>query len=150
MLESKLSVMGTWFEEMRDKQILTNPLQISVNYTRQGDFTTIFGVSQQADKAIQEIKRELTRPVAKNSEEYHFLKKNFALQKEEWLARTVRTMNDLSSLAIEMIEENLDHENLDLNLRNLQVMGFDEFNQLCKQLMKDSTICSAYLDPDRE
>ena len=49
-----------------------------------------------------------------------------------------------------MIEENLDHENLDLNLRKLQVMGFDEFNQLCKQLMKDSTICSAYLDPDRE
>lgn len=150
MLESKLSVMGTWFEEMRDKQILTNPLQISVNYTRQGDFTTIFGVSQQADKAIQEIKRELTKPVAKNSEEYHFLEKNFALQKEEWLARTVRIMNDLSSLAIEMIEENLDHENLDLNLKKLQVMGFDEFNQLCKQLMKDSTICSAYLDPDRE
>lgn len=82
MLESKLSVMGTWFEEMRDKQILTNPLQISVNYTRQGDFTTIFGVSQQADKAIQEIKRELTKPVAKNSEEYHFLEKNFALQKK--------------------------------------------------------------------
>ena len=59
-------------------------------------------------------------------------------------------MNDLSSLAIEMIEENLDHENLDLNLKKLQVMGFDEFNQLCKQLMKDSKICSAYLDPDRE
>ncbi len=44
MLESKLSAMGPWFEEMRKKQLLMDSLQISVNYTRQGDFATIFGV----------------------------------------------------------------------------------------------------------
>ncbi|MGN1272135.1 MAG: M16 family metallopeptidase [Lactobacillus sp.] len=147
MLESRLSVTGPWYQDMRLKGLLTNSLQISVNYTRQGDFATIFGVSRMAKETIQKIEQQLTKPIAKNSEEYRFLEKNFALQKKEWLARTVRTMNDPSSLAIEMIEENLDHEDLDLNLKKLQVMGFDEFNQTCQKLMKDSTFCSAYIDP---
>lgn len=147
MLESRLSVTGPWYQDIRLKGLLTNPLQISVNYTRQGDFATIFGVSRMAKETIQEIEHQLTKSIAKNSEEYRFLEKNFALQKKEWLARTVRTMNDPSSLAIEMIEENLDHEDLDLNLKKLQVMGFDEFNQTCKKLMEDSTFCSAYIDP---
>lgn len=149
MLESKLSVMGPWFEEMRSKKLLTNPLQISVNYTRQGDFATIFGVSPQANETIKKIKQILTEPLIKNSDQYRFIEKNFALQKKEWFARTVRTINDLSSLAIEMIEENLDDENLELNLTKLQAMSFDEFNQVYQQVMKDSAICSAYLDPNK-
>lgn len=72
------------------------------------------------------------------------------MQKREWLARTVRTINNLSSYAIEMVEENLDHEDLDLNLKKLQAMGFEEFYQTCQLIMKDSAICSAYLDPNRE
>lgn len=150
MLESKLSVMGPWFEEMRKKQLLANPLQISVNYTRQGDFATIFGTSPKGQEAIDEIKRALTTPLVKNSEQYRFVKENFELQKREWLARTVRTINNLSSLAIEMIEENLDNEDLGLNLQKLQAMSFDEFYQFCQRIMKDSAICSAYLDPNRE
>lgn len=149
MLESKLSVMGPWFEEMRSKKLLTNPLQISVNYTRQGDFATIFGVSPQANETIKKIKQILTEPLIKNSDQYRFIEKNFALQKKEWFARTVRTINDLSSLAIEMIEENLDDENHELNLTKLQAMSFDEFNQVYQQVMKDSAICSAYLDPNK-
>lgn len=49
-----------------------------------------------------------------------------------------------------MVEENLDHEDLDLNLKKLQAMGFEEFYQTCQLIMKDSAICSAYLDPNRE
>lgn len=59
-------------------------------------------------------------------------------------------MNDLSYLAIEMIEENLDHENLELNLLKLQAMSFERFDEICQALMKDSTICSAYFDSDKE
>lgn len=150
MLESKLSVMGPWFERMRKNKLLTNPLQISVNYTRQGDFATIFGTSSQGQEVINEIKHVLTKPLVKNSEQYRFIEENFELQKREWLARTVRTINNLSSYAIEMVEENLDHEDLDLNLKKLQAMGFEEFYQTCQLTMKDSAICSAYLDPNRE
>lgn len=49
-----------------------------------------------------------------------------------------------------MIEENLDNEDLGLNLQKLQAMSFDEFYQFCQRIMKDSAICSAYLDPNRE
>ncbi len=150
MLESKLSVMSPWFEKMRKEKLLANPLQISVNYTRQGDFATIFGVSADNQRIIEEIKRVLTQPIDLNSEQYRFIKENFVLQKKEWLARTIRTMNNLSYFAIEMIEENLDHEDLQLNLLKLQTMGFEEFDQICQKLMKDSTICSAYLNSDKE
>lgn len=150
MLESKLSVMSPWFEKMRKEKLLANPLQISVNYTRQGDFATIFGVSADNQRIIEEIKRVLTQPIDPNSEQYRFIKENFVLQKKEWLARTIRTMNNLSYFAIEMIEENLDHEDFQLNLLKLQTMGFEEFDQICQKLMKDSTICSAYLNSDKE
>ncbi|NRO26168.1 M16 family metallopeptidase [Lactobacillus helveticus] len=150
MLESKLSVMSPWFERMRKEGLLANLLQISVNYTRQGDFATIFGVSADSQRIIEEIKRVLTQPVDPNSEQYRFIKDNFVLQKKEWLARTIRTMNNLSYLAIEMIEESLDHEDLQLNLLKLQTMGFEEFDQICQKLMKDSTICSAYLNSKGE
>lgn len=146
MLESKLSAMGPWFEEMRKKQLLMDSLQISVNYTRQGDFATIFGVSPQSPAVIAEIKKVLTEPLKKNSVEYRFIKQNFILQKKEWLARTVRTSNDLSYLAIELIEENLDHENLAQNIAKLQTMDFDQFYNYCQEIMKDSAICSAYLE----
>ncbi|MDF4142407.1 pitrilysin family protein [Lactobacillus kefiranofaciens] len=150
MLESKLSVMGLWFEEMRNKQLLTDSLQISVNYTRQGDFATIFGVSAQAEVIISEIKKILTQPIKNNSEQYRFIRDNFDLQKKEWLARTVRTRNDISSLAIEMVEESLDHENLQQNLMKLQSMSFEEFYQSCQKIMKDSEICFAYLNSNKE
>lgn len=146
MLESKLSAMGPWFEEMRKKQLLMDSLQISVNYTRQGDFATIFGVSPQAQEVIAEIKRVLTEPIKKNSAEYRFIRQNFILQKKEWLARTARTSNDLSYLAIELIEENLDHENLTQNIAKLQAMNFDQFYDYCQKIMKDSELCSAYLE----
>ena len=142
--------MGPCFERMRKNKLLTNPLQISVNYTRQGDFATIFGTSSQGQEVINEIKHVLTKPLVKNSEQYRFIEENIELQKREWLARTVRTINNLSSYAIEMVEENLDHEDLDLNLKKLQAMGFEEFYQTCQLTMKDSAICSAYLDPNRE
>lgn len=150
MLESKLSVMGPWFERMRKQRLLTDSLQISVNYTRQGDFATIFGVSSDSGKAISEVKKVLLQPLIKGSELYRFVKENFALQKKEWLARTIRTWNDPSSLAIEMIEENLDHEDLKLNLMKLQTMSFEEFCRICQAAMADETICWAYLDSNGE
>lgn len=88
----------------------------------------------------------MTEPLKKNSVEYRFIKQNFILQKKEWLARTVRTSNDLSYLAIELIEENLDHENLAQNIAKLQTMDFDQFYNYCQEIMKDSAICSAYLE----
>ncbi|MCT7732153.1 MAG: insulinase family protein, partial [Lactobacillus crispatus] len=105
-----------------------------------------FGVSPQAQEVIAEIKRVLTEPIKKNSAEYRFIRQNFILQKKEWLARTARTSNDLSYLAIELIEENLDHENLAQNIAKLQAMNFDQFYDYCQKIMKDSELCSAYLE----
>jgi hypothetical protein len=49
-------------------------------------------------------------------------------------------------LAIELIEENLDHENLAQNIAKLQAMNFDQFYDYCQKIMKDSELCSAYLE----
>lgn len=144
MLESKLSVISPWFERMKKENLLSNPLQISVNYTRQGSFVTIFGVSEQSQKVIEAIKKELKQLFS--NRDRNFAEDFFELQKKEWLAQNVRSLNNLSYLAVETAEESLDNEDSFANLRKLQTMSFDQYLLNCKSLMKDSQICSARLN----
>lgn len=142
MLESKLSVVSPWFEQMKRQGLLHNSLQIGVNYTRQGSFATIFGISDHPDKVIQAIKSEIAKPLLlKDVEKKQF----FELKKREWLSQTARIMNDVSSLAIEYTEDSLDHENLFANVNQLQLITFADFRSICTKLMQDYQICSVRL-----
>ena len=104
---------------------------------------TIFGVSEQSRRVIAAIKEELKELVP--NRERNFLEDFFELQKKEWLAQNVRSLNNLSFLAVETAEESLDNEDSFANLRKLQTMSFDQYLEHCETLMKDSQICSARL-----
>lgn len=144
MLESKLSVISPFFEKMRQNKLLVNPLQISVNYTRQGNFVTIFGTSEKSKQAIQAIETELKRPFGQDN--WTIMQDFLELQKKEWFAQTARSMNNLSYLAIELAEESLDDEDLLLTLQKLQNISFNDYLQYCSSLMKDAQYCFARLE----
>lgn len=143
MLESKLGIMSPFFDKMKKKKLLSSSTQISVNYTRQGNFVTISGVSDDAQKVISAIKEEIMRPLDKDDIEY--AKSFFELKKREWLAHEIRTMNNISYLAVELAEESLDDENLFENINQLQLINFEKYDSICKDLLKDSAFCSAML-----
>ena len=144
MLESRLSVMTPWFEEMRSKGLISTPLQMSVNYTRQGNFITIFGISENAPELILEIQKQLQKEL--NEESLKFANQIFELQKKEWQAQSARGLDNLSYLAIELAEESLDNEDFFKNGRELQTMNFDNYAKNCHEIMKDAEFCSAYLE----
>lgn len=143
MLESKLSVMSPWFEKMKKQQLLDNPLQISVNYTREGSFITIYGVSSDSNSVIAAIKQELVDINHSNNEDFE--RKFFELKKIEWLAQSIRGLNNLSYLAIETAEESLDNEDTFENIQKLQDMNFSQFKEICTELLEGYQICSARL-----
>ena len=83
------------------------------------------------------------RPLDRDDVEY--AKNFFELKKREWLAHEIRTMNNISYLAIELAEESLDDENLFENINQLQLINFEKYDSICKDLLKDSVFCSAML-----
>ncbi|RVU72319.1 MULTISPECIES: pitrilysin family protein [Lactobacillus] len=148
MLESKLSVMSPWFARMKERQLLSNPLQISVNYTRQGNFVTIFGTSSKSEEVIDAIKAEVQHSL--KTDDLAFAKRFLALQKKEWLAQNARSLNNLSYLAVETAEESLDGEDSFANFNKLQTMGFEQYVDYCDDLMRGAEICSARLSRKEE
>lgn len=143
MLESKLSVTNSWFEKMRKQNWLNNSLQIVVNYTRQGNFATIFGISEYQSEIIKAIKKELNRPL--NQNDWSYTENFFELKKRELLAQYIRNQNDISDLAIEVAEESLNHEKGFETLSKLLTMSFKDFLSYYSDLMKEARICSAFL-----
>ena len=144
MLESKLSVMSPWFEKVKSQGLLNNPLQMTVNYTREGNFATIYGISNESEKVISAIKTELAKPLDVSRRTY--LDKFLKLKKKEWLAQTVRAQNDISYLSIETAEESLNHENIFENIEKLQGITLEEFITLNSELIKDFNVCSVRLE----
>lgn len=140
MLESKLSVMSPWFEEVSQAGLLDNDLQISVDYSRQGSYFTIFGLSSQPETVIHKVKEVLAEPLTGD-----FAQQFFALQKKNWLARTARGYNDLSFLAIELAEASLDGENPYDLMEKLSQLSFADYAAFVQDLTLDWQIGSAYL-----
>lgn len=143
MLESKLSVMSPWFEQMKQAGLVTNSLQISANYTRQGNFVTILGLSPKSPILIDQIKKEIVKPIS--SKDLVYAKMFFEMQKKEWLAQHERSLNNIPFLAIEMAEGSLDNEDSYANLRNLQAMSFEDYQKFCQSLLEGCEICSVSL-----
>lgn len=144
MLESRLSVMTPWSESMRQRELLTTPLQISVNYTRQGDFITISGISANSKVLIAEIIKQIQKSLTDN--EIRFASHFFELQKKQWQAQSARELDNISYLAIELAEESLDGEDFFKNGRILQSMNFENYAKYSRELIKDAEFCYAYLN----
>jgi predicted Zn-dependent peptidase len=141
MLESKLSAMGPWFMKMEQQQLLTQPLLISVEYSRQGAFALIAGFSDQSEAAIKEIKLELNQPLGTDAYYQDFLE----LQKKRVLADDLRQQDNLANLAIASAEDFIGHNDWSRDLLQLQNLGFQEFKRLSQQLLQDYQLYDAWL-----
>ena len=147
MLESKLGSMSTWFAGMRQKQLLNQPLQISVNTTRQGNYVMILGTSQDAEKVIAELKKQLQADQLFAGREMDGF---FDLLKRSWLAQTIRGLDHLPAFSVELAEESLDGEDIFAMTEKIQAMSFADYQAFCLDLWQGCGISTAYLAEGQE
>ncbi|MBD5430344.1 pitrilysin family protein [Lactobacillus sp.] len=137
MLEENLGTMSDWFKKAQMDNLVTSPLDISVSYTRQGNFATIAGFAPDYQKLIESIKGQI-----KNA---HGNEQLFTLQKKEYLADMIRERDSISDLAIEAGEMMLEHERLDSVVRRFQNLSFNEFCNYYKKIISKSDIFTSTL-----
>ncbi len=148
MLESKLGSASAWYAKMRRGQLLNQPLQINVTYTRQGNYAVIMGMSPDARKVISAIKEELAPKALFAASKLPAMREFFTLQKRVWLAQTVRSLNNIAGLAVELAEESLDDEDLFENVAKMQALNFDEYCKFCASLLDKAGFYSALIEVD--
>lgn len=137
MLEENLGLMSEWFKKVQVTGLLTSPLDISVSYTRQGNFALIAGFAGDAAKLIAEIKKQIIQALGNE--------RLFDLQKKEYLAEMLRQRDNISDLAIEAGEMMLEGENLDTVVRKFQNLSFDEFCNYYQKIIQKSDIFTTTL-----
>lgn len=137
MLEENLGLMSEWFKKAQITGLLTSPLDITVSYTRQGNFALIAGFAGEAEKLITEVKKQITQSWGNE----HL----FDLQKKEYLAEMVRQRDSISDLAIEAGEMMLEGEDLDTVVRRFQNLSFDEFCNYYQKIIQKSDIFTTTL-----
>lgn len=140
MLEENLGTMSDWFKKAQTKGLIISPLDISVSYTRQGNFATIAGFAPDYQKLIDAIKRQIKD--ASGDERL------FTLQKKEYVAEMIRERDSISDLAIEAGEMMLERENLDMVVRRFQNLSFNEFCNYYKKIILKSDIFTSTLTGD--
>ena len=136
MLESKLSVMSPWFSQMKRQGLLASPLQVSVEHTRQGDFTLVFGLSSQPQAASQAIKQRLLADTKNEA----FSQSFFQMQQKRLLANLIRRRDNLEELAIASAEDLLHGENSEQAVLQLGALTFDQYYHYCQELEKGAEI----------
>ncbi|WP_297817216.1 pitrilysin family protein [uncultured Lactobacillus sp.] len=141
MLASCFSSSSSWFELEQKADILHSPLAYSVTYTRQGNFIIMNGVSNQPENLLADIKKELTN--------IEITEKEFERQKKLFLAKYLRQLNDIDSVAIEQAELNLDHESMDEVFQFLQTLSFSEFYLFVKSIIRQSDIFTTILEKNK-
>lgn len=137
MLEENLGTMSDWFKKAQTNGLIISPLDISVSYTRQGNFATIAGFAPDYPKLLDAIKAQI-RDVSGDE-------RLFTLQKKEYVAEMIRERDSISDLAIEAGEMMLEHEDLDTVVRRFQNLSFNEFCNYYKKIILKSDIFTSTL-----
>lgn len=145
MLESKLGAASHWFASARKAGLVSQPLQISVTYTRQGAYAVLLGMSPEAEELLDQIKAELAPDKLFSKKQEMEMRQLFEIHKRSWLAQTVRSLDNLSGFAVEMAEESLDEEDLFANVEQMQAMNFADYRAYCQELCKGASINTARL-----
>lgn len=138
MLVICFSPSSSWFEQEQKADILHSPLSTNVTYTRQGNFIIITGVSNQADDLLRDIQEKF--------QNLDITEKEFERQKKLFLAKYLRQLNEIDSVAIEQAELNLDHESMDQVFQFLQTLSFTEFYRFVERIIHKSDIFTATLN----
>lgn len=142
MLESMLGEKSAWYQEKMLHGELTSPLQFDVNYTRQGNFVTILGINN-GDSLLSDLKTTLFAS-EKYTKQMNELREHFEMLKKVSLATLLAAFNNLSDLGFELAEEAIHDENIFDTLKLLQRMSFEEYWQICQDLLAESKTCSVF------
>lgn len=142
MLQAKLGVTSTWFEEMQKQGVLNSPMELQVSYTTEGNFATIIGVSNKPDLFLENTKKQLLEvPISEEA---------FVFQKKEALAQTIREFNDLSTIAIEEAEYGLENDTFNEAAWAIQSLSFSEFYTAIDNILAKSDIFTTILKGKEE
>lgn len=133
MLESRLSAMSPWFSDMKKKGLMASPLQISFDHTRQGDFASIFGISEQPQLAAQAVKEQLLT----NAVSASFSRMFYGLEQKRLLAESLRREDDLLDLGIGAAEDIIAGENEQSDVRKLLLLSYEQFRDYINCLWQD-------------
>lgn len=142
MLQAKLGVTSTWFEEMQKQGVLNSPMELQVSYTTEGNFATIIGVSNKPDLFLENTKKQLLEvPISEEA---------FVFQKKEALAQTIREFDDLSTIAIEEAEYGLENDTFNEAAQAIQSLSFSEFYTAIDNILAKSDIFTTILKGKEE
>ncbi|WP_290078195.1 M16 family metallopeptidase [Lactobacillus taiwanensis] len=142
MLQAKLGVTSTWFEEMQKQGVLNSPMELQVSYTTEGNFATIIGVSNKPDLFLENTKKQLLEvPISEEA---------FVFQKKEALAQTIREFDDLSTIAIEEAEYGLENDTFNEAAWAIQSLSFSEFYTAIDNILAKSDIFTTILKGKEE
>ena len=142
MLQAKLGVTSTWFEEMQKQGVLNSPMELQVSYTTEGNFATIIGVSNKPDLFLENTKKQLLEvPISEEA---------FVFQKKEALAQTIREFDDLSTIAIEEAEYGLENDTFNEAAWAIQSLSFSEFYTAIDNILAKSDIFTTTLKGKEE
>ena len=140
MLQAKLGVTSTWFEEMQKQGVLNSPMELQVSYTTEGNFATIIGVSNKPDLFLENTKKQLLEvPISEEA---------FVFQKKEALAQTIREFDDLST--IEEAEYGLENDTFNEAAWAIQSLSFSEFYTAIDNILAKSDIFTTILKGKEE
>ncbi|WP_278415557.1 M16 family metallopeptidase [Lactobacillus taiwanensis] len=142
MLQAKLGITSTWFEEMQKQGVLNSPMELQVSYTTEGNFATIIGVSNKSDLFLENTKKQLLEvPISEEA---------FVFQKKEALAQTIREFDDLSTIAIEEAEYGLENDTFNEAAWAIQSLSFSEFYTAIDNILAKSDIFTTILKGKEE
>lgn len=142
MLQAKLGVTSTWFEEMQKQGVLNSPMELQVSYTTEGNFATIIGVSNKPDLFLENTKKQLLEvPISEEA---------FVFQKKEALAQTIREFDDLSTIAIEEAEYGLENDTFNEAAWAIHSLSFSEFYTAIDNILAKSDIFTTILKGKEE
>lgn len=142
MLQAKLGITSTWFEEMQKQGVLNSPMELQVSYTTEGNFATIIGVSNKPDLFLENTKKQLLEvPISEEA---------FVFQKKEALAQTIREFDDLSTIAIEEAEYGLENDTFNEAAWAIQSLSFSEFYTAIDNILAKSDIFTTILKGKEE
>ncbi|QNQ83309.1 insulinase family protein [Lactobacillus sp. PV037] len=136
-LEQNLGLMSKGFEKFQKDKLLNSPLAIKVNYTREGNFALISGMSPKPEELIEEIKKLIFNGKGDQA--------LFEIQKKEYIAEMKRKLDQIEELAIESAEMMLEKEDLLKLVQRFGNLSFNDFANYYNEIVDKVEIFSAIM-----
>lgn len=137
MVESQLGILSPWFTHAQQQGLVNLPLDLSVTCTRQGNFVSIFGVSNHPSAAIEAVQTGwMSQRLPADL---------FSVLKKQSLAQSLRELDDLPWLATELGESALQGADYYASLQALQNVSYAKYAAFARSIQRRSRFYAAQL-----